>query len=320
MSLGPLLGNERITRAFLRRDRLPNAILIAGAKGSGKSVLARLMAQAMVCSQPNAPCLTCRDCRNVERGVHPDVVRVEQFIKKEDLEKDTIKVDPIRALRDDVFIRPNQAQQKVYLISRADRMNEQAQNALLKTLEEGPAYATFLLLADQPMGLLLTIRSRCFRYDMTPLNPEEALPSLRERFPDRSQAALQEAIHQSGGILGQAIALLEGQSGLEETTLARLEELLGLLKEPGELALMEWSVGYQLDKPSRTQLMAFFRALSGRIPGLLREEMGISPRGLMRTEELCRKAMAYLDNNGAAAHCLGWFAASLWELCQGPSV
>lgn len=120
------------------------------------------LSQALVCSAPEGqrPCGMCRDCRKAAESTHPDIIPIENFMEEKDLGGE-IKINPIRALRQDAFIRPNEARSKVYIIQNANKMNINAQNALLKILEEGPPYAVFLLLCDRVGALLETIRSRC---------------------------------------------------------------------------------------------------------------------------------------------------------------
>lgn len=317
MGLGTLVGNERICAQLQRPGRLPNTILLAGPKGIGKHTLAQLLAQTMVCEdEAHAPCLRCRSCLNVEKGIHPDVIPLERFLEKEEQDKE-IKIAPIRLLRQDAYIRPNQARRKVYLLSRADRMNENAQNALLKLLEEGPSYAAFLLLTDNPMGLLATIRSRCVRYDLSPVTVEEGLPVLRKRFPDRSEQEWKDALLRSGGILGQAIDDLSGHVETDEDTAKALNGLIAALSNPSELALMEWSVKYQLEKPSRAQLTAFYQGWNAFVLGDLKAEKkqtALTPKQLLDAQTLARQGLGALDRNVAAAHSIGWFAAELWEL------
>lgn len=144
---------EHVTMPF-------HATILAGA-GALRRAKALELAQELVCTgEGKKPCGHCRDCRKVSEGIHPDVIPIERFMEQKDVGVE-IKVGPIRTLRSDAFIRPNEADRKVYIIDNAQTMNLNAQNALLKLLEEGPQYAAFLLLCDRSGALLETIRSRC---------------------------------------------------------------------------------------------------------------------------------------------------------------
>lgn len=134
----------------IQAGRFPNAVLLTG---DGRAEVATELAAAYLCEGSIPPCHACSHCRKVEGGIHPDLMRAETA--------EDVKVDPIRALRTDAYIRPNEARRKVYLLAAADSMNPSAQNALLKLLEEGPEYACFFFLAANPERLLPTLRSRC---------------------------------------------------------------------------------------------------------------------------------------------------------------
>ncbi len=155
---------------------LSHAYLITGGNGARRAALAKRLAAAYLCEGNGpAPCGRCRHCRKVAGDIHPDVTVLAPLPDKKE-----IGVDQARALRADVYIRPNEGRRKVYLIDPADSMNPWAQNALLKVLEDGPAYAAFLLLAEEPGRLLDTVRSRC---EPMPLPPEETPvdPELAEK-------------------------------------------------------------------------------------------------------------------------------------------
>lgn len=147
---------------------LSHAYLITGGSGDGRAALAGRLAAAYLCLGEHPPCGGCRACRKVAANTHPDVSRTAPAPGKRE-----IAVDQIRALRSDAYIRPNEGRRKVYILDPADAMNPAAQNALLKVLEEGPAYAAFLLLAGQPGKLLDTVRSRC---ELLALPPEAPPP------------------------------------------------------------------------------------------------------------------------------------------------
>jgi DNA polymerase-3 subunit delta' len=144
------------------------------------------------------PCGVCLQCRKVFDNVHPDVITVD------DPEKKTVPVDLIRRARSDLYILPNEGRRKVYVIPRANDMNANAQNALLKVMEEPPSYGAFLLLSDNPEKLLPTIRSRCVSLRLSPLSAAEAIPALRAAFPDRSPEAVRTAWERAGGFYGPA--------------------------------------------------------------------------------------------------------------------
>ena len=128
---------------------LSHAYLISGGAGDSRAALARRLTAAYLCQGSNPPCGTCRACRKAAADAHPDVSLTAPLQGKQE-----ISVEQIRALRSDVYVRPNEGARKVYVIHPADVMNPSAQNALLKVLEEGPAYAAFLLLAGEPGRLL----------------------------------------------------------------------------------------------------------------------------------------------------------------------
>ena len=134
-----------------------HAYIISGEHGSGKSLLSKLFAMALTCeNREESPCMECRSCKQAAGGNHPDIRRVTHE------KPGTISVSEIREqVVADILIRPYQSPYKVYLIEEAEKMTAQAQNALLKTLEEPPAYAVILLLTTNEDLLLQTIRSRC---------------------------------------------------------------------------------------------------------------------------------------------------------------
>jgi DNA polymerase-3 subunit delta' len=150
-------------RRLAAAGRLSHAYLITGPKGSGRHELARALTQAMVCSGEEKPCGVCSHCKKVLSGIHPDVTTIT-FPE----DKNEILVDQIRAMRADAYILPNEARRKVYIIDPAGGMNEKAQNAFLKVLEEGPAYASFLLIAQAAGEVLVTVASRCEKLSVIP--------------------------------------------------------------------------------------------------------------------------------------------------------
>lgn len=207
MGFEALLGNERLRENISRsiqRGHISHFYLISGPKGSGKHTLARLLAAAIHCTGTDGkPCMRCSACRKVLSGNHPDYITID------DPEKKTVPVDLIREARADIYIRPNEAQKKIYLFPRAQDMGIPGQNALLKVLEEPPAYGVFILLTDNPNKLLPTVRSRCTELTLTALPQPLLRRTLQQSFPQTDPQDLEAAIARSGGYLGQAKELLD---------------------------------------------------------------------------------------------------------------
>ncbi len=206
-----------LARRLGAAGRLSHAYLITGPDGSGKHDLALALASALVCQGEEKPCGHCPHCKKVIAGIHPDVVTVCPPEGKRD-----ILVDQIRQMRADVYVRPNEAARKIYLIDPASALNPNAQNALLKVLEEGPAYAAFLLLSEAAGNLLPTIRSRCEELSLTP-------PPREEEGENQEAAALAELLlsGKEGPLMTRCVALekldREGLQDLLNGTILCLE-------------------------------------------------------------------------------------------------
>ncbi len=156
-------------RETLRMGRIPQAAIITGSNKAGQLEAAKLAGMAAVCSGDSPPCGLCRDCRKAERGIHPDITVVEKSPDRK-----ILSVDEVRAVRSAAFVMPNEAARSVFILKDADAMNAQAQNALLKVLEEPPPTAVFLLLADNAELFLPTIRSRCAFISLASQDTEES--------------------------------------------------------------------------------------------------------------------------------------------------
>lgn len=143
--------------------RLSHAYILSGASAAARHSAGTALAAAMVCSSSGVrPCGSCRHCQKAQAGIHPDILSVRR-----DSDRKEIYIAQIRAILADAPIMPNEAEKKVYVIEEADTMNAAAQNAMLKLLEEPPAHAAFLLLAENPGTLLETVRSRCVEINLT---------------------------------------------------------------------------------------------------------------------------------------------------------
>ena len=213
MGFFQLLGNEQLKKNLvtsLQKGRVSHFYLISGPDGSGKKTLARLLAAAILCRSETKPCMQCNACRKVMSDTHPD------FITVTDPEHKYIPVDLVRDIRDDMFVRPNEADKKIYLFPQ--ELRTEGQNALLKILEEPPSYGVFMLLTDNPEKLLPTVRSRSTELRLQGLDPAVLTGELRRRCPDADAQTVEAAAERSGGYLGQALELLQQERTVSERT------------------------------------------------------------------------------------------------------
>lgn len=212
MGFEGLLGNDRLKENLINslgKGRISHFYLISGPEGSGKHTLAKLLTAAILCRETGKPCGHCGPCRKALEGSHPDVITVD------DPEHKTVAVKIVREAREDVFIRPNEADHKIYLFPQ--ELGIEGQNTLLKILEEPPSYGVFILMTDNPDKLLPTVRSRCTELALQALDEDTLCRALAKAFPDRSTDDLRAAAIRSGGWLGQAKALLAEGDAIPQT-------------------------------------------------------------------------------------------------------
>ena len=225
-----ILGQESV-KAYLnkslQRRHFSHAYIISGEKGMGKRMLASAFAQALLCDVGGVhPCGRCHSCIQFDTGNHPDVAWVTH-------EKASIGVDEIRSqLVEPMLIKPYHSKYKVYIVDDAELLTVQAQNALLKTIEEPPEYGVILLLSANPDSFLQTIRSRCTLLKMTPLPDEVIRQYLVGKGVTADQAESCAAF--ARGNLGKAIALSESESFAQMR-----ERLIGMLAKVRRMELSE---------------------------------------------------------------------------------
>ena len=314
MGFESLLGNGRLKdnlTAALTRGRISHFYLISGPEGSGKKTLARLLGAAMHCREAGKPCLRCPACRKVMNDTHPDYITVT------DPEHKAVAVRIVRQIREDMFIRPNEGERKIYVFPQ--ELNTEGQNALLKILEEPPAYGVFLLLTDNPEKLLPTVRSRCVELPLAAL-PEALLRQrLRQEFPQSAEADIAAAIARSGGWLGQAQTLLR-----EGTALSPQTEAFGeAFSRRDALGLLRLLVS--MERWKRDELVNELNQWLGILQGALLCRSGMpaasplartlaagrSSPELMTAIGHLQKATEYTQGNVSTAAVCGWLAWAL---------
>jgi len=216
---------------FTAKRSFPHALILSGPAGSGKHEAARYMAQAIACeSEGQRPCGRCEICRKIREDISPDVMTIGLSGDRR-----TIGVEAVREIRRTAYIKPNDLAVKIYLLTEAEAMTPQAQNALLKLFEEPPTGVYFLLLTETVSALLPTVRSRAPELrtelfgnrDLTALlceNSKEAQALYR-----RDPQAFARLLHAAGGSYGMALALIEQKDKKTSRRYATAEKLLTLL-------------------------------------------------------------------------------------------
>ncbi len=222
---GDIIGHEKIKDYFrnaVRTGKISHAYILEGEKGSGKKSLADAFAQLLMCEEKGEePCGVCTSCMQIQSGNHPDVIHVRP-------EKTRYSVDEIRKLVSDIYIKPYSSQYKIYIIEEAGTMNDAAQNAFLKTVEEPPEYAVILLLAENKGTFLQTVLSRCVKLSLRPVPTEEVKAFLMREYGTGEYAADLAATF-CGGNVGRAIRYAQSDDFGE--TRERVIQLLKFLDD-----------------------------------------------------------------------------------------
>lgn len=253
-----------ISRSF-QAGSVVHAFLIHGDEGCGKKTLAQTMSMALHCTgEGEKPCLECGPCRRMLMGVHPDHIEVAS-------DSSVISVKMVRDLIDRLTEKPYEGGWRTVIIHDAEKMNEAAQNALLKTLEEPDGRTAFFLLTAHPEGLLATIRSRCRPVFMPRLSEEVIASELIGR--GMSEGRARYAARLSQGVMGRAIALCRE----DDPYFAWRDEAVKLMqtlrrKDDVPRAASAWN---EKRKPEDCQ--AFLDALETVLRDVLRVQSGLAP-------------------------------------------
>ncbi len=225
-----VVGQEHVVQTLrnaLRGDRVAHAYLFAGPRGCGKTTTARLVAKALNCLHPDPaqrPDNTCAHCVAVNEGRFLDLIEIDGASNN--------GVENIRELRDKINFAPNEGRYKIYIIDEVHMLSLGAFNALLKTLEEPPAHAVFILATTESYKIPATVSSRCQRFEFRRIPVAEIVARLKTLCEQEhltvEDAALEVVARQATGSLRDAISLLDQLVASDATvTLAQAQALLG---------------------------------------------------------------------------------------------
>lgn len=211
--MNTIIGNKDLLSALLssvRENRVAGCYIIEGADGTGKLTTARYFAAALCCQSKNAkgePCGVCHSCKNIPLKSYIDVVEV-----RPEEEGKRITINQIREMLRTTHISATEGDWRIFIIDEGQNMKKEAQNAILKSIEEPSDKTVFLLLTSDKTKLLPTVRSRAVLLKTTPLSDEELINCLKER--GYAEGDINDVVLLSGGSLGKAISLLQDPSTL----------------------------------------------------------------------------------------------------------
>jgi DNA polymerase III subunit gamma/tau len=274
-----VIGQDHVVQTLrnaVLTERVAHAYLFAGPRGTGKTTTARLLAKAVNCLDPelaNRPCDQCEYCQAVNTGRFLDLIEIDAA--------SNTSVDDVRDLRDKINFSPNQGRYKVYIIDEVHMLSTAAFNALLKTLEEPPSHAIFVLATTEIHKIPATVLSRCQRHEFRRIPVSEIVGQLNEMAESEGLQVEEEALtlvaRQATGSMRDAISLLDqlASSG-KKITLEMAQTLLGTATSQVVLDL----IGAILDKESARGLDLIHRAL----------DAGSDPR------QFARQIVDYLRN------------------------
>ena len=236
-----VVGQEHVTRTLrnaLRDDRVAHAYLFSGPRGTGKTSTARILAKALNCSAPEAerPCNRCPTCVAITEGRMLDLIEIDAASNN--------SVDDVRELRDKVGFRPSEGRYKIYIIDEVHMLSGSAFNALLKTLEEPPPFARFILATTEPHKIPATVLSRCQRFDFRRIPAPEIAHHLQHVAAEEGFSAEPDALlaiaRSAQGCMRDAVSLLDQMLsfGTDTVTAEQVQQVLGAVNEQAVLDLV----------------------------------------------------------------------------------
>ena len=303
------VGNKELLlklQNVINKGRFPHAIILEGEKGLGKHTLANLIAMAAVCEDNAPPCENCRHCRLAINNAHTDIINYGP-------DGATFKVDTAREIRDNAIVMPIEAKRKVLILSSTALMNDSAQNALLKILEEPPAFTVFILLCDNSISLLPTIRSRCQTFTLTPPEKNEALEYLK-RITDFDEQQISDTLDICGCNIGRTITALNNTD--DGSIHNMVEDFTSALANRKRFDAVLSFAPLCKDREgfvSALKELSFF--LSEEIRQTANGKYRFAPmQKLIKMQEVCENSLKYMLTNGSAELGVTTFIAEIFSI------
>jgi len=270
MAFKDIVGNQSVKRRLsksLRRRQLPNSMLFTGPEGVGKEAVALIVAKALNCLKKSSDaCEECLHCRAVNTGTFPDVLTVSP-------EGNALKIDQMRLLKDTAYLKPMAGEKRVFLVTQAEKMTEEAANSLLKVLEEPPSFSHIILITSNPYRIIPTITSRCQVFSFSPLSGETIRKVLEKRGYPRERALVFSRL-----VRGNLRRALESEwEGIQKRRQKAWEVLQALLQE-------KKASFFLTNPPAKEELEDVFTALASFFRDILLLQEGGDDRLLLNPD------------------------------------
>lgn len=205
MDLKTFAQNEKAKSTLLdmvQKKRINHAVLLSGPRGVGKKTFARILAAAVLCEE-ETPCFKCPSCHKALEGIHPDITEVTQYIKHR-----SFPIDEVRRIRREAYVSPNEGEKRIFILANVDSMGAEAQNALLKIIEEPPSHAMFIMTVQDVGALLPTVLSRVITIPISPVDDETCKAEVKKILPDTD---VETACAIAQGSIGKAMEILQNE-------------------------------------------------------------------------------------------------------------
>lgn len=245
-----ILGNKKITEQLTNSIKIGNishSYLFLGTQGIGKKIIAKEFAKMILCTSENKYCGVCKSCIEFDTDNNPDFSIIEP-------DGNSIKIDQIREFQKKVSEKPIISQRKVYIINDSDKMTVEAQNCLLKTLEEPPEFVTIILVGTNENAFLSTIKSRCMILHFEEISEEEILKYLEENYQIKINSQIMIKAFQ--GSIGKAIELKDKQEQYE-----KIENLIYGLEKMDVVDLVNKAEFLYSSKDDKTEILDYMEVI-----------------------------------------------------------
>lgn len=288
-------NNKNILRKAIETGKISHSYIFSGPKGIGKSLFAKEFAKSILCESENTKsCNNCKSCIEFDNYNNPDVFIVDE-------KDDSIKTELIKNLTKDVMEKPLNNRKKIYIINNSENMTREAQNSLLKTLEEPPEYIVIILVTTNSNLLLNTIKSRCIKIEFNTLTKEELKVYFNGNITD-------DVLKFSEGSIEKAIRVKDKEEMYKE-----IDKKISNIENVNELELLKLKNSIFADKDATEEILEYINSVFLDM-ALNNPENSVKYNNCIKIIENTKKR---LNRNGNYDMTIDYCLLSLWEEING---